>query len=37
LVYVSNVSSIGCNVRVYQSKDGVAVSGYNVSITAMGI
>ena len=37
LVAVSNVSAIGCNVRVYQSNDGVAVSGYNVSVTAIGI
>ncbi len=37
LVSVSNVSSIGCNVRVYQSNNGLAVSGYNVSVTAIGI
>lgn len=36
-VAVSNVSSIGCNVAVYQSNNGVAVSGYNVSVTAIGI
>lgn len=37
LVSVSNVSSIGCNVSVYQSNNGLAVSGYNVSVTAIGI
>jgi hypothetical protein len=37
LVSVSNVSSIGCNVRVYQSNNGTAVSGYNVSVSAIGI
>lgn len=34
---VSNVSSIGCNVAVHQSNTGTAVSGYEVSITAIGI
>jgi hypothetical protein len=37
LVSVSNVSSIGCNVAVYQSNNGLAVSGYNVSVAAIGI
>ena len=36
-VAVSNVSSLGCNVSVYQSNNGLAVSGYNVSVTAIGI
>lgn len=36
-VLISNVSSNGCNVRVYQSNNGTAVSGYNVSVTAIGI
>lgn len=36
-VSVSNVSSIGCNVAVYQSNNGLAVSGHNVSVTAIGI
>jgi hypothetical protein len=36
-VNISNVSSIGCNVAVYQANSGLAVSGYNVSVTAIGI
>lgn len=36
-VNISNVSSIGCNVTVYQSNTGLAVSGYNVSVAAIGI
>lgn len=36
-VNISNVSSIGCNVTIYQSNTGTAVSGYNVSVTAIGI
>jgi hypothetical protein len=34
---VSNVSTLGCNVMVYQSNTGTAVSGYNVALTAIGI
>ncbi len=36
-VNISNVSSIGCNVTIYQSNTGTAVSGYNVSVSAIGI
>lgn len=36
-VSVSNVSTIGCNVTVYQSNNGLAVSGHNVAVTAIGI
>lgn len=36
-VNISNVSSIGCNVTVYQSNTGLAVSGYNTYVTAIGI
>ncbi len=36
-VNISNVSSIGCNVTVYQSNTGTAVSGYSVSVAAIGI
>lgn len=36
-VNISNVSSIGCNVTIYQSNTGTAVSGYNVYVAAIGI
>lgn len=34
---VSNVSTIGCNVRVYQSNTGTAVTTQNVNLSVMGI
>jgi hypothetical protein len=37
VVNISNVSSIGCNVTVYQANTGLAVTNYNVSVTAIGI
>jgi hypothetical protein len=36
-ISISNTSSIGCNVQVYQSNTGIAVSGVNVSVAAIGI
>jgi hypothetical protein len=36
-VNISNVSTLGCNVTVYQSNTGTAVSGFNVSVAAIGI
>jgi hypothetical protein len=36
-ISVSNVSTTGCNVKVYQSNTGIAVSGLNVSISVTGI
>ena len=37
VVNISNVSSIGCNVMVFQANTGLAVTNYNVSVTAIGI
>jgi len=37
IVTVSNVTSSGCNLMVYQSNTGSPVAGYNVAVTAIGI